>query len=194
LASPPTFDQVIKAVHAALHDGDDRIAESPHAFRGTWWPSEPTLQQQLLSDHGVPSPLPEIEEQFREEVAAIRESLNAFQVDPGLADWQKGGSEPGRLMMRSLNIQGMALDLWEQIALPVRRFGAVVVRIRAPGDVMGSPILHALPIDEYIRGVSAKTSDDVAQVEALQRRVEQWRTAAVLLGIVVAGAVAIRFL
>ena len=88
-------------------------------------------------------------------------------------------------MMASLNTQADALETWDHIGLPVRRRVEVVFRILAPRDVFGSPLIQALHIDDYIRGVCTKTAEDAAQIARLEKRLNAWRFVSILLGGVV---------
>jgi len=155
-----TFEQIIAAARSKLENGKARIADAPCPFRATWWPGTPGFEQELLSDYGLPTPVPELEEAFRDDVGAIRESLKEVGHIPALAGWQRGSRGVARTMMMSLNTQADALGIWDEIGIPVRRRGDLVFRILAPRDVMGSPIVQALHVDDYIRAVSTKTAEN----------------------------------
>jgi len=172
----PTFQDLIRVAREKLKDNGDRIAAIPHPFRNTWWPDEPTMQDELLSDRGISRPPADIEKVFAEEVTAIRDALGELGLDSDVAD-----DDAGDRIMRLMNTQAKALSLWDQIGIPVRRLGNVVIRIRAPRDVMGAPIVQALTIDAYIRGAGAKTADDAVKLADLRRQLERWRSATVLL-------------
>ena len=181
-----TFEQVITAVRSKLKDDEARISEAPGQFREAWWPGTTGFEQELMSDHGVPAPFPEIERAFHDEIAAIRDSLKHAGHKPTLAESQKGPTDVGRSLMTSLNLQADALSIWEMIAIPVRRRGEQVFRILAPRDVMGSPIVQALHVDHYIRGVSIKTAEDAAYIGGLTKKVSRWRLTSFVLGVIAA--------
>ena len=141
----------------------------------------------------MPTPAPEIEKAFYDEVGAIRDSLKDASHIPALAGWQKGSTGAARTMMMGLNTQADALGIWDRIAIPVRRRGDLVFRILAPRDVMGSPIVQALHIDYYIRGVSTKTAEDAACISRLTEKLNRWRVASLVLGVIVTVLLAWRF-
>lgn len=188
-----TFEQIIAAARSKLENGEARIADASCPFRATWWPGTPGFEQELLSDYGMPTPVPELEEAFRDEVGAIQESLKEAGHTPALAGWQRGSRGAARTMMISLNTQADALGIWDEIGIPVRRRGDLVFRILAPRDVMGSPIVQALHVDDYIRAVSTKTAEDVACISRLTKKLSDWRLTSLVLGMIVALLFAWRF-
>ena len=181
-----TFEQIVSAVRPKLKDDEARIADAPGPFRETWWPGTTHLGRGLLSDHGVPTSSPEIERAFYDEISAICDSLKQAGQKPTLAEWHKGSKDAGRDMMLSLNFQADALSIWDKIAIPVRRRGNIVFRILAPRDVMGSPIVDALHVDHYIKGVSIKTAKASACISGLTKKVSRWRLISFVLGVTVA--------
>ena len=125
-----------------------------------------------------------IYEVFSEEVKAIRESLRDTGDEPELTEWQKGSTGAARNLWISTNIQADALEFWEVIALPVRRRGDLIFRILAPRDVMGSPIIQILNVDDYIRGVSIKTSEDKIRITQMEKKLGNWKLISFAIGIV----------
>jgi hypothetical protein len=95
--------------------------------------------------------------------------------------------------MMGLNTQADALGIWDKIAIPIRRRGDLVFRILAPRDVMGSPIVEALPVDHYIRGVSVKTAEDAASINHLTEMLNRWRNTSIVLGAILALLLAWKF-
>ena len=69
----------------------------------------------------------------------------------------------------------------------------MIFRIWAPRDVMGSPIIKNIPIDVFINAVARQTASDLIENERIKKLLEKWRGAALLLGIIVAMWIAIRF-
>jgi hypothetical protein len=113
-------------------------------------------------------------------VKAIHECLNAHGYNPALAEWQRFESgdeaaEAATQMYKSLNQRSTAISLWEQIAFPLRRLGDIVFRIRAPRDVFGTPIIEAVLVDDFIRGVSLHTVSDKQKISRLQKRLTAWK-------------------
>jgi len=178
-----TYESIINRVREKLGCGAERISDASAAFRWSWWPSKPDLQDELLSDYGIDTGSRALEKEFREEVQAIRETLDELGHEPDLAEWQKSSSEAGRRMERSLNQIAGALIIWNQIGVPIRRRGNIVFRIWAPRDVLGSPIIKALPVDAFINGVTEQTVADRIEIERLKRFLEKWRVAAIILAI-----------
>jgi len=178
-----TYGQVIEAVRGKLNCGAERIADSPAALRWSWWPTEPDIQDQILSDYGAATDYSEIENEFQSEVAAIRESLKSLGHDTRLANWQKGSSSKVAPLWTGLNRSADALALWDHFGMPVRRRGNLVFRIWAPREVMGgAPIIKALPLDLYIPAVTQKTAVDAAEIARLQTGLSRWRGVSAAVG------------
>lgn len=180
------YEQVIAAARRRLATAAERLTTVPYPFRATWWPSEATFEQHLLSDYHFPTLAPELERDFQEEVGAIREALNELDFDPVLTRGQKRLNLDERSLMKSVNIQAEALSVWDAIGVPVRRRGETVWHILAPRDVMGAPIIHPLDVDEYVRGAAIQTSLDATQIARLTKHLERWRVVAIALAVVVA--------
>ena len=179
MLTEPTVERIIAAVRSKLRDDGARISDSPRPFLGTWWPGTTDFEQELLSDYGVDGSSPELEKAFYDEVNAIQDSLAESQEEP---------TSPQQRMMMSLNLRAKALGIWEEIAIPVRRREEQVFRILVPRDVMGSPVVQAIPVDQYLRGVSIRSAEDAAKLDILTREVSRWRRASF-----VCGAIAILF-
>lgn len=178
-----TDEALITRVQGKLGCGPERISDMPTALRWSWWPDKPDLQDELLSDYGVNPTLRALENEFREEVRAIRETLDEQGHEPKLANWQKGSDGAGRKVMQSLNQVAEALDVWGEIGVPIRRRDEVVFRIWAPRDVMGSPIIKSFQVDMFINGVAEQTAKGLIEIERLKKILEKWRAASIMLGI-----------
>jgi hypothetical protein len=127
-----------------------------------------------------------LEKEFYEEIKAIRETLDELGHEPELADWQKSSIDAGRKMMSSLNQGVTAQDIWDQIGVPIRRRGDIVFRIWTPGDVFGSPIIKESPIDLFVNGLVKKTSSDRIEIERLKKTMDKWRSATIILAVIIA--------
>jgi hypothetical protein len=184
-----TYEAVITRVREKLGCGSERISDAPTALRWSWWPDKSNLQDGPLSDYGVGASFHPLENEFREEVLAIRETLDEQRHEPKLANWQKGSDGAGRKMMQSLNQVAAALEVWENIGVPIRRRNEVVFRIWAPRDVMGSPIIKSVQTDAFINGVAEQTAKDLIEIERLKKILEKWRTATIVLCALLAGVV-----
>ena len=88
--------------------------------------------------------------------------------------------------MNSLNQAASALSIWDQIGIPIRLRGDIVFRIWAPRDVMGSPIIKALPIDVFVNGVAEHTVSDRIEIKRLKKNIDRWRVATIILAVVIA--------
>ena len=189
-----TYESIISRVREKLDCEPGRIAGAPAALWWSWWPINPDFQDQLLSDYGVDTRFSTLEKEFREEVQAIRETLNELGHQPDVADWQKSSIDAGGKMMKGLNQAATALSVWDHIGVPIRRRGDTVFRIWAPRDVMGSPIIKALPIDVFVNGVADHTISDRIEIERLKKNLDKWRVVAVILAMVIALGIAAWFL
>ena len=178
------YETIIRSVREKLECGSERISDAPTALRWSWWPDRPDLQDELSSDYGMNTDFHTLEKEFREELQAIRETLDQLGHEPELADWQKSSSDAGRRVMQSLNQSAEALNIWDQIGVPIRRRGSTVFRIWAPRDVMGSPIIKALPIDAFLIGAAEQTATDRIEIDHFKKLFENWRIAAIILAII----------
>ncbi len=177
------YVQVIEAARAQLGCGAERIADVGVPLHWSWWPTQPDFHDQLLSDHAVPTDYSELENEFRAEVAAIREALKSRGHIPQSADWHEGSSPESASLWTDLNRSADALSLWDRFGMPIRRRGDLVFRLWAPRDVLGgAPIIKSLPIDLYIAGVAQKTAVDLAEIACHQAEIRRWRNIAIALG------------
>lgn len=181
-----TCETIITRVREKLGCGHERISDAPAALRWSWWPDKPDLQDELLSDYGIDAGFQVLEKEFREEVQAIRETLDELGHEPEVAAWQKSSTEGGRKMMQSMNQVARALSIWDQIGMPIRRRDNIIFRIWAPHDVMGSPIIKALPVDAFINGAAEQTASNLIEIGRIKRLLEKWRLAAIICGILAA--------
>ena len=186
-----TYESVITRVRDKLRCGAERISDERIVFRWSWWPSRPDLQDELLSDYGQATRFSVLEKEFREEIDAIRETLDELAHESELADSQKSSRGAEQSMMKSLNQIAEALSIWDQIGVPIRRRGDIVFRIWAPRDVMGSPIIKALPIDTFINCVAEQSVSDRIEIERVKTSRQRWRITAIMLTVLIGlGAVA----
>jgi hypothetical protein len=132
-----------------------------------------------MSDYSVLSGPKKLTEDFDAEVKAIHEALDEFGHAPGFANWQKTSIPAANLMYASLNQRAKALSVWEHIAFPIRRVGDFVFHLSAPREVLGGrPLVDALQVDEFIRGISVQAAQDKVDLAQLQRQLKFWRLAA----------------
>ena len=184
MSKEPTYADVLVAARSRVAAPESRFADEPQPFRATWWPGATTFEQQLLSDYGVESPMPDLSKDFFEEVSAIHDSLKELGHKVELAGWQRSGLEAGERMMDGLNRHAEALGVWDELCFPVRRRGDLVFRIQSPRDAMGTPIIQALTVDDYVRGSSVRTARAAVDLAALAKSRDRWRVAAAVLALI----------
>ena len=179
--SRTTYESVIASARTKLHCGPERISDTPGAYRWNWWATGPDLHDELLSNYAIGTCFAAIEKEFREEIETIRETLDELTPEPELADSPDSVNGAERRMMKSLDRAAQALRIWDEISVPIRRRGDIVFRIWSPRDVMGSPIIKALPIDAFVHGVVEQTAKDQVDIERLRASMGNWRLVAIVL-------------
>ncbi len=184
-----TYGAVIQRVRSKLGDAAGRISETPTSLRWSFWPTQPGFGDRLVSDHGVRSAYPVLEEEFDQEVRAIREALEELGCEPGLSDWQKGSEDVGRKLMIGLNMAAGTLSIWDDISVPIRRRGNVVFRLWSPRDVAGTPVIKCLPVDTFIIAMAQETASQRFMIDRLQK----WRIGAIVLAYLLFLAVLLLF-
>lgn len=175
-----TYKAIIDRVREKLCCESDRISDSPSALRCSWWPNVPDFHDELLSDYNMSGMFGALEKEFREEIMAIRETLDELDHEAGLEDWQNSSQ-----LMMSLNQMATAMSVWDQIGISIRRRGDLVFRIWSPRDVMGSPIIKALPLDLFLNGVAHQTASWHIEIEHLKKVMGYWRLVVIFLGAIV---------
>ena len=128
-----TLGDLIADVRRQLSDKGIRIAEDPVPFQLAWWLTSPTAMEQhvqeLHSEYGQPSGPKTLNEEFFAEVRAIQDVLK------NSSPLTKTGDElvdAGNEVEGGMNRRARAMSLWEQIAFPLRRYGDIIFRVRAP--------------------------------------------------------------
>lgn len=147
---------IARLVLGKLKHGNRRVVQNALALRWFPWPDQPDFVEGLMAEMGVSSDPPDggataLEQEFDEEVQAIRSAIEELGFEPKLADWQKGSFDAAHRLMLGLNMGGMAMAVWDQIGIPVRRRGNRVYRLWAPSDVMGRPMIKSMHIDAWMR-------------------------------------------
>lgn len=197
LGKDVTDADIIAEVRRRLSDDGTRIADTPQPFNHAWWPTEPEIDDLMLSDRGIAPGKPSsnrdvaaglemIQSEFSAEVKAIHDSLVDGGYVPRFAKWQRVKDVNGQALYKSMSIRATALSLWEQIAFPIRRHGDYVFRIWAPREVFGgSPIIHAVPVGRFARGAALRTAKDTQELVHLRQRLKLWRGIAGAAGVVI---------
>jgi hypothetical protein len=167
--SVPTYADLIARLRAELPDGHSRFSPIPVDFLRTWWPSqdEPsTFVEGLNSDYGQETGPPEVTAAYDAEVKAIRECMAS--LDPN----ELKDDDPSSRVNRQVNRIAQAISFWEEIAFPIRRIGDRVYRIIAPRDALnGRPIVKEMSADDYIRGSTAISAVNRAELIKLKEQV-----------------------
>jgi hypothetical protein len=182
---------LIRVVQKALPEAEWRIADTPAPFRAAFWPNNPwnkdaaNIQKQLFSDYGMTAEPEQLSIDFYQELDVIQKCLDAMGNEPGLVEWQKPSrratrerpeaADAAEKMYKSMNQRAAALNLWGQIAIPFRRRGDLIYRIFAPRDVLGSPVVEAMRVDEFIRDLSLQSARDRTQLARLGQQMRRWR-------------------
>ena len=187
-----TYQPLINAVRLKVGAGRERIADDPHPFLATWWPETPGFQDELRSIYNEPTPFPQLIDSFREEVEAVRDAQATLGLTPPAERGGNGREGPMKRLNRASVAQFVSVRLWTDIAVPVRRVGDVVCRLVPRGDGFDQPIIQTLQVDEYIRGVAAKTADFAVEIASLKRGLWRWRVMSLALLLVAAVVVLMR--
>lgn len=175
-----TYEDIIYRVRKKLGCGAERISDAPAPFQWSWWPYKPNIVAELFSDYGMETGFPDLEKEFHEEVKAIWETLNELGWKPGATKKQKNLPESFQKFEQSVNLHAEAMATWEEIAVPVRRKGEIIFRIWPPRDLLGSPIIHALPIDAVLTSVIKQSAEDRIEIERLRKLLGKWQAIAII--------------
>lgn len=189
-----TYEDIINRVRAKLGCGAERISNAPAPFRWSWWPYEPDIIAQLLSDHGLDTEFPDLEKEFYEEVRAIRETLDELGWEPISPRMRR--NHPKRhstielpasffAFQKEIDLHATALILWQEIAVPIRRRGEFVFRIWPPRDLMGSPIIQVLPLSTFLVNVVRQSAEDRREAYHLKDQLGKWKAGATILAFLV---------
>lgn len=182
---PLSNASLVARLRAALPDGELRFLCSSSPLSLTWFPSQPTDLQLLLSDHSAPDvDEPEEEDilrlEWRNEIGAITKVLEEVDArDPSFDQ-----STPEARFDAGLDRRARALSIWDAYGVPLRLRKNVVFRIVSPRDLLGDPIVLGVPLPFFVVAMSAKTAHDSRSVVQLQRARLRWRSIAFTLGAV----------
>lgn len=175
-----TYEDIIYRVRKKLGCGAERISDAPAPFRWSWWPYKPNIVAELLSDYGMETGFPDLEKEFYEEIKAIEETLNELGWKPRVVKKQQNVPEYLSKINQSIKIRAEAMSIWEEIAVPTRRRGEIIFRIWPPRDLLGSPIIHALPIDAVLISVTKQSAEDRIEIERLRKLLQKWQAIAII--------------
>lgn len=172
---------------ATFPDGNRRFVDTNVSLRLSWFPEmlSPEFSDELMSDHGVSAEERSFSSEFFEEVNAITDLLGKNNITSELAEWQKTGMAAVERMYQGLNRRAMALSIWNWYAIPLRLKGKTVYRIWAPRDVTGTPIIKALPLNDFLSLVAQETAKDKIELARYRGKIKRWQSATVVLGFIV---------
>ncbi len=162
--------QSIDEVSGLLQDGKHRLLDSDVPMRPAWFPQylAPDNSELLMSDYGLSASEDElIAGQFHEEVDAIREWL-CGQFEPV-------GSCALERVREGVNRKAQALAIWDWCAVPLRQNKGFIYRIWSPRDVLGSPTIRRLPIQEFLARAAQQSASDALERGRLIRCLRAWR-------------------
>jgi len=181
-----TYEDIIGRVKEKLNCSSDRISDVPTSFGRSWWPFQLDYQDELLSEYHIGTKFKALEKEVCEEIDAIRETLDELEYETEIADSQKRSADDGSQMMTAVYRLSTAKDIWDQIGVPIRRRGNIVFGIWTSTDVFISPIIKASPIDLFVNVLVEKTSSDRIEIERLKKTMDKWRSATIILAVIIA--------
>lgn len=170
---PKYLQADLMEVQEKVPNGHQRVSLSPVSLALAEFPQPRMIpyDRQLMSDYGVATEFPEIEAQFYEEVAVFQEALE--EPEPEGSDVQAAIAR----MNLGLDKRVYAFTNWERYAFPFRAAGDQVVHISAPRDLMGSPIIDALPVSDFVCSVALRSAAASYRVEQLKAQRNFWMIA-----------------
>ena len=159
-----------------IDNGELRLINTEFSLHDSWFPdSSIGFGEILLSNYGVSEGDTEIQKQFFKEVKAIRKWIDENDTSTYRSPIDSG-------MIR----QSLAFEIWDDYAVPLRWKGESIYRIWPPQDVMGSPTIKSVSIDEFLAFIALKSVHVEAKIESLNNQLSKWRNGAVILAIVLA--------
>jgi hypothetical protein len=130
-----------------------------------------------MSDYGVSGGVDEeLVEEWSEEVLTIQNLLD--DALPG-----ESPSTAEERVDRTMALRARALAVWDAVGVPIRWREGLVHHIRAPRDLLGTPIIRVLPPQEYAEALATRLWDEVARSAALNKRLRTWRVVAAVLAL-----------
>lgn len=182
----------IKEIHEkvlkALPDAEKRISKQPHSYLNVYWPQSLSTYVQVSPEK--PSKL---YSDFMEEVLLIQKiiepNFNSKTVSPENATFEES--------VNAINVSSVAranaLEIWNNIAIRIKKDGPLVFFISAPVDIFLGPVIQVIPVDNYITSLAEKTSLDSSSISHLEQKLGYWKTAAIVLSCIFAIYIAISF-
>jgi hypothetical protein len=170
------YNEIIQYVRKKLNCGADRITTDPYFSRNNWWPQPLDIQDKISSDHGFSVKFKEIEYEFNEEFNAILEIVR--QKDP-----KNDSSED--IIMRTAEQIATALNIWDQIGVPIRRRGDILYRIWAPEQIIGgTPIIKACHIENFIHEAERKINSNKHTINNLMKKLENYKAFIIIITLI----------
>jgi hypothetical protein len=151
----------VTAVAATLAGGARRLAPSPVALSLAWFPGaakDVFYDEQIASDYGVPTQFKEVEAAFYEEVTALAHAIE----DSSSSD------DPVTRLDFGVAKRAHAMANWGRFGLPIRVHGSTVFHIRPPRDLLGSPVISTMGVDEFVAALALRTAEDSYRIMQLR--------------------------
>lgn len=180
------YSEVARSASAKLPKGDQRLAPAPSDLRRCFWPTQITLENEIVSNYGTDSQHAELQTDFADEVEAIRLALREHWEESSPNDPTPDPEDSKERLLRGIDEKAAALSVWDQIGLPLRRKGDMLYHLTAPRDVMGKAIIRQMAVDEFLNFVAYETAETRIEIERLTRHLAAWRLAAIVAVVAVA--------
>ena len=173
----PELVQYVQELQGMVHAGSQRFIYCPVSLSLAYFPGVAffDVRTELNSNYGIETEFPAVERQFDEEVSALTSIIE-----------DEGPSDPNDSVARmnfSMAKRAHAMAEWGRIAVPIRLSGDQVVHIRAPRDLMGSPVISSLPLAEFLPLVAEHTALDRFRIIQLEAQLTVWKCVAAALAI-----------
>jgi hypothetical protein len=138
---------------------------------------------QVMSDHGVPTAYPDVEASYHEEVELFDAAIESTPDDQQRIG-RASGQAANRLML-GMAKRAHAIGNWSRYAIPLRVVGGQVFHIRAPRDLAGTPIIKAVPIQDFVCRAAIRTARDSFEKLQMKAQLNLWRIIAAFLLVIV---------
>lgn len=172
------FSFVIEEAIKRLPDGENRFALSDYPLSHICLKDfyAPDIAEYLKSDYGRPSSDKEIEKDYYEEISTLEKIMIDADVPISLSDWQTGtNSEAGKRLFKGINRRAYAIQMWDWYGIPWRFKDGFIHLIWSPSDVMGSPIIHSYPVENFLSNLTIKEGKHVQEIEQSNRQLNFWK-------------------
>jgi len=176
------YSSIISKVIDNLPNGEQRFILSEYPFNysciGVY--QKPHFSERLLSDSGVSTGNKEIEKEFNEEIELLEKFIEEADIKIDLADWQSDSRiKDMEKLYKVVNRTAFAIQLWDWYAIPWRYRNDLIHVIYSPNDVMGTPIIHSFPAQEFLALQARAEENKMLEVVKLIRKNKIWHWIAI---------------